>query len=119
MRRTRKNGDKTLTLNYWENLKTEISTKILNSNCNNKNSNTKIVNKIVLWKLKKIYCDKSQKLWQIYKFNLWKKLKCDITPKTTILKPQIATKLKHSKCDKTQKNQTRTQKLKLWHNSKT
>ena len=95
------NCDKTQKLKLWQNSKTETETKHTNFKCDN------------LQKLK-LEQNQKRKLWQNSKLKLWQNSKT-----------QIATKLENSYCDRTKhpsfeklknSNIDTTKKIKLWQN---
>ena len=97
MTNSNSNCEKTQKFKLQQNSKTQIVTKLKNSNCEKKLKNSNC-DKIKI--KKKINFDKTQKL------KLWQNTKTQIVTK---LKTWILAKLKNSMCDK-------TQKLKLWQN---
>ena len=97
------NYDETQKLKWWKNAKTQMVTKLKNSNCD---KTKKKSNFDKAQKLKLLLNSKNQIVTQL---KLWKKSNCD--------KTKILTKLKNFKCDKIQI--VTKLKLKLWQNAKT
>ena len=80
------NSDKTQKLKLWQNLQTQIVTRLINSNCDQ-------TKKKMRQKLANINCDTTKKL------KLWQNSRSQIV--TKLKKTQFVPKLKNSNCDKT------------------